>query len=205
MKFTQRIKDIMLGALMATMILGAVPLAVAAVTQTNLSVSYQDIKVYLDGSRLSLTEEPFVYNGTTFLPIRSVAEAVGKEVTWEASTNSVYLGELSGDFVVEDTSSNQDTATLGEQNAVKKAETYLGLMAFSREGLISQLEFEGFTEDEAIYGVDNCDVDWYEQAVKKAETYLSLMAFSKDGLIGQLEFEGFTDDQINYAITEIGY
>ena len=36
--------------------------------------------------------------------------------------------------------------------AAKKAKEYLDMMAFSRRGLIDQLKFEGFTEDEAEYG-----------------------------------------------------
>jgi len=46
-----------------------------------------------------------------------------------------------------------DTATMGEKNAVEKAKSYLRVMAFSREGLIDQLEYEGFTQSQAEYGV----------------------------------------------------
>ena len=42
--------------------------------------------------------------------------------------------------------------SLEQKNAVKKAESYLSFSSFSREGLIDQLEFEGFTHDEAVYG-----------------------------------------------------
>jgi len=43
--------------------------------------------------------------------------------------------------------------TVSESNAREKAESYLSLMAFSRSGLITQLEFEGFTTAQAEYGV----------------------------------------------------
>ena len=36
-----------------------------------------------------------------------------------------------------------------EEQAVLKAEEYLDFMSFSRSGLIDQLEFEGFTYDQA--------------------------------------------------------
>ncbi|MHA7963727.1 stalk domain-containing protein [Paenibacillus sp. CAU 1782] len=36
---------------------------------------------------------PITYNGTTYLPIRSAGEALGVEVGWEASNNTVWLGE----------------------------------------------------------------------------------------------------------------
>jgi len=98
-----------------------------------------------------------------------------------------------------------DTATLGEKNAVEKAKSYLRVMAFSRSGLIDQLEFEGFTHTEAVYGADHVGADWNEQAAKKAESYLRIMAFSRSGLIDQLEFEGFTRSQAEYGVKAVGY
>ena len=77
-------------------------------------------------------------------------------------------------------------------------------MAFSRDGLIKQLEFEGFPNEDAVYGVDHVSVDWNEQAVKKAKSYLDTMAFSRDGLIKQLEFEGFTHEQAVYGVEKNG-
>ena len=91
------------------------------------------------------------------------------------------------------------------KNAVKKAKSYLNFTAFSYTGLIKQLEYEGFTHDEAVYGADNSGADWNEQAYQKALSYLDFMAFSREGLIDQLEYEGFTEEEIEYAITKIGY
>lgn len=72
-------------------------------------------------------------------------------------------------------------------------------MAFSKSGLIEQLEYEGFTKSEAKYAVNNCGANWKEQAVKKAEQYLKNQSFSKSGLIEQLEYEGFTAKQARYG------
>ena len=98
-----------------------------------------------------------------------------------------------------------DTATLGETNAAKKALSYLKYSAFSREGLIDQLEFEGFTRKEAEYGVTQSGADWNEQAAKKAAQYLKYSSFSRSGLIDQLEFEGFTAQQAEYGADAVGY
>ena len=94
------------------------------------------------------------------------------------------------------------TATFGEEQALKKAKSYLRSSAFSYEGLIDQLEYEEFTPEEAKYGVDNCGADWYEQAVKKAESYLRHMSFSYSELVDQLEFEGFTSDQAQHGASQ---
>lgn len=95
--------------------------------------------------------------------------------------------------------------TMGEKNALAKAKDYLSIMPFSYSGLVEQLEFEGYTTSEAIYGADNCGADWNEQAAKKARDYLDIMSFSRQGLIDQLEFEGFTDAQAEYGVTAVGY
>ena len=94
--------------------------------------------------------------------------------------------------------------TVSESNARKKAESYLDMMAFSRSGLITQLEFEGFTNQDATYGVDAVGANWNEQAAKKAAGYLDMMAFSRSGLITQLEFEGFTPAQAEYGVRTTG-
>lgn len=99
----------------------------------------------------------------------------------------------------------QDNSTMGERNALRKAQDYLSFSAFSYTGLIDQLEFEGYTYQEALYGVDNCGADWNEQAAKKAAQYLDFAAFSRQGLIEQLEFEGFTHEQAVYGVTQNGY
>ena len=77
--------------------------------------------------------------------------------------------------------------------------------AFSYLGLIKQLEYEGFSHDEAVHGVDSIEVNWNEQAVLKAQDYLEYSAFSREGLIKQLEYEGFTSSEAEYGAGAVGY
>lgn len=91
-------------------------------------------------------------------------------------------------------------ATVSQTNALSCAQDYLSYTAFSRISLISQLEYEGFSKNDAIYAVDNCGADWNKQAIKMAKTYLNYTAFSEDGLISQLEYEGFTTEQARYGV-----
>ena len=98
-----------------------------------------------------------------------------------------------------------DTETLSQKNAVSKAEDYLVLTAFSKSGLIEQLEFEGYSNADATYAVNKISVDWKEQAVLKGKDYLDFTSFSRSGLIEQLQFEGFSYEEANYAADTIGY
>ena len=77
-------------------------------------------------------------------------------------------------------------------------------MAFSRSGLIKQLEYEKFSFADATYGVDAQNADWNTQASKSAASYLKLMAFSRAGLISQLVYEGFSQSQAEYGVNSVG-
>ena len=95
--------------------------------------------------------------------------------------------------------------TTGQKNALSMAKSYLTYTAFSYSGLVKQLEYEGFSEEEATYGVDNCGADWKEQAAKMAKSYMNYSSFSRKGLIEQLEYEGFTNEQSEYGASTVGY
>lgn len=102
---------------------------------------------------------------------------------------------------------SQDVATSetpSQKNAVRKADSYLSISGFSRDGLIKQLEFDQFSTEDATYAVDSVDADWNEQAAKKAKSYLDISGFSRDGLIDQLKFDGFTSEEAAYGVDAAG-
>lgn len=96
-------------------------------------------------------------------------------------------------------------ATTGERNALERAKEYLDYSAFSYSGLIEQLEYEGYTNQEATYGADNCGADWNVQAEQCAKDYMEYSEFSQSGLIEQLEYEGFTHSQAVHGAESVGY
>ena len=98
-----------------------------------------------------------------------------------------------------------DNRTMGQRNALGKADSYLSFTAFSRQGLIEQLEYEGYSHSDAVYGADHCGANWNQQAAMKAESYLDYSSFSRQGLIEQLEYEGFTHSQAVYGVEAVGY
>ena len=65
----------------------------------NITVQYDNIKLVIDGATITpkdangSTVEPFIYNGTTYLPVRAVGNAIGKQVTWDGRSKTVYLGD----------------------------------------------------------------------------------------------------------------
>lgn len=94
--------------------------------------------------------------------------------------------------------------TVSQQNALRKAESYLGFSAFSRTGLIGQLEYNKFSTEDATWAVDHVTVDWNAQAAKKAKSYLEFTSFSRSGLVDQLVYNGFTPEQDEYGASTTG-
>lgn len=93
--------------------------------------------------------------------------------------------------------------TVSQMQALRQAESYLGFAAFSRTGLIEQLEFEGFSVEDATFAVDALEVDWMVQAEAKALDYLEYSAFSETGLVEQLEFEGFSNAEAVHGVGSV--
>ncbi len=96
------------------------------------------------------------------------------------------------------------TVTTSQKNAVDKAKSYLNFAGFSRDGLVAQLEFDKFSNADAVYGADNAGADWNEQAAKKAKSYMEFSSFSRQGLIDQLVFDKFTTAQATHGANTVG-
>ena len=94
--------------------------------------------------------------------------------------------------------------TVSQQNALRAAGDYLKFTAFSRSGLIHQLEYEKYSTADAAWAVDRVTVDWNAQAAKAAKDYLKFTSFSRSGLVEQLLYEGYTPEQAEYGASTTG-
>lgn len=90
----QRIQGMVAGFLVAVLLMGTVAIA----AQETLTVTRSDMKLMIDGKAFTPTDsngktiQPFVHNGTTYLPLASVARAMGKTVEWDQAANTGYIG-----------------------------------------------------------------------------------------------------------------
>ena len=75
-------------------------LAISAVASTgtvNKDITYRNIQITLDGKALAPKDvngaptEPFIMDGSTYLPVRAVAEALGVDVGWDDGASTVTL------------------------------------------------------------------------------------------------------------------
>ena len=84
----KELKGFICGCIVTTLVSG---ITFAAGQFKTIDVLENDITVMVDGNVL---EKPnFLYNDTTYLPLRAVAEAVGKPVDYDEATNTAFIGE----------------------------------------------------------------------------------------------------------------
>lgn len=76
----------------------------AANYSKNLEIYYRDIRIVADGKEVHPADakgnlvEPFISGGTTYLPVRAVADSLGKAVYWDGPSYTVYLGDMDGEL-----------------------------------------------------------------------------------------------------------
>ena len=84
--------------LMIALLVTAFALPALASTGTKIAeLTYRDLKLMVNGTYVTPTDatglavEPFIIDGTTYLPVRAVGNALGLDVAWTAETNTVFL------------------------------------------------------------------------------------------------------------------
>ena len=121
----------------------------------DINISYRDISVFLDGEKLELmtadgkSAEPFIYEGTTYLPLRAVAEATNAQVEWDADINSIYL--TSEDAPAEEVKeqSSYDVHNISDWTA-REAKNYgytIDSESMAEDGYVLLLEYNGEETD----------------------------------------------------------
>lgn len=94
--FKKNFKGILTGIIIGLLFSNLFVFAENATKQIN--AVYRNIKLVVDGATVEPKDsngnavEPFIFNGTTYLPVRAVGEAFDKEVEWDGDTNTVYIG-----------------------------------------------------------------------------------------------------------------
>ncbi len=99
----------------------------AAPVEKKISVVYDDLKIYVDGVLTQTkdadgkTIEPFISNGVTYLPVAALSRILGKDVSWDGKTKSIYIGKKPDIKAQEVTVSNVDElfAALGSNKHIK--------------------------------------------------------------------------------------
>lgn len=96
MKRIKKTSYFIAGILAIVLLFGGAALALTGTQSAN--ITFRSIRLVIDGREITPEDangnivEPFIYNGTTYLPVRAVGEAFGKDVDWNGDTSTVYIG-----------------------------------------------------------------------------------------------------------------
>lgn len=91
-----KVKGLIIGLTMGSMITGA---TVFASNSAKIEVIYDNLKYMVDGiQKVPSTGQGFIYQGTTYVPLRFAAEATGKEITWDGKNKTIWIGQKEDSF-----------------------------------------------------------------------------------------------------------
>ena len=192
----KKAKEFILGALVGSMAMGGCVTAFGSNGTKTIQAVYKNIKVMIDGKELKTDKEPFTYEGTTYLPVRAVAEAVGKSVKWDSATQTVILGDESEQTqpVVEAPakvvkSETKDTKAEPEEKTESNAAT------------ISKAEFEklktGMSYKEAVEIIGGAGEMLSETGTVGEELHTVMYMWKGEGQLGANANIMFQNDKLN--------
>lgn len=85
------VKGFILGVASALLVTGAT--VAYAANSAKIEVYFENLRYMFDGVEKKPTDaKGFIYDGTTYVPLRFVSEALGKEVNWEDETKTIWVG-----------------------------------------------------------------------------------------------------------------
>ncbi len=64
-----------------------------AATAVNIKAVYSIKKLVVDGVDTGKGSSAFVSNGTTYVPLRTVSDALGHKISWDSSTKTIYINK----------------------------------------------------------------------------------------------------------------
>lgn len=91
----KELKGFFVGTSVTAVLMGGLCFA-SNITDT-VQRTFRDIKITLNGNTVNPTDvtgktvEPFIIDGTTYLPVRAVSNALGANVDWDGETSTVIL------------------------------------------------------------------------------------------------------------------
>lgn len=139
----------------------------------------------------------FVYDGTTYAPLRALAEAYGLEVGYNAELKMATVNKPGENQNADQQSTLCETPTYWQQKALENALDWLNRIPDSPKSVERILRSSDFQDEEISYVLSHPDINWNDIATNHANRYYSELP--RDSVIRLLEISGFTQEQAAYA------
>lgn len=150
----------------------------AANTMKTLQAYYRNITIFRNGTQASFTHEPFIVDGTTYVPVRDMSQLLGKNVTFNPQTYRIDITDVAdASTVALQTKVIQQEITIKNlEDKVKNLEAQLAANQSSKPTNATLSEMEDYLNDE--YGSDS-DVD-FEITLSGSKSKIELGIYVND-------------------------
>mgnify|MGYP000636779159 CR=1 FL=1 len=131
-----KFKGLVVGLCLGSMLAGSAVYA----SGTQIEVYFNNLKYMFDGvEKKPSLGKGFIYEGTTYVPLRFMSETLGKEVKWDEANQTIWVGQQK---IVE-------PAALYKGGRIEKAEfdLFLVIMQFYNPGYTNSLTEPSFREE----------------------------------------------------------
>ena len=175
-------------ALLASVAIGAT--VYAANLTKKIDVLYDDIRIssnnieFMPVDEQGSQVEPFIYEGTTYLPVRAVSEALGKNVSWDSETKTVMVTD-NEDIEYSKIAIRNFFKLFSEKRYDEFSEGVFGMKEASLDGIIyagnKELEnenkfafichFNMTPAEKSVYGSSEREIGFFVEVLKDRDEY----------------------------------
>ena len=173
-----KLKGLLIGLLVGVIFGASLTSAFAASTAIQKTLHYNNIKITVDSKEVKPTDangnyvEPFIIDGTTYLSVRAIANALGLDVAWDGNTNTAKL------------STKAQGATTGNNSTQTNALTHEKAFDIAKEYLINNGYKQVILTDNVSYQYEKYLSNATVAVIYKEKTNTILMRYEPDYVEG---------------------
>lgn len=114
----------------------------AANTMKKLEAYYKNITIFRNGAQANFTHEPFIVDGTTYVPVRDMSELLGKTVAFNPTTYRIDITDTpDANTIAMQTKLVQQEITIKNYEAkIKDLEAQLASKTTASKSTLSEME-----------------------------------------------------------------
>ncbi len=222
----KNMKSLIAGGVVLATLTGMLALpSLATVGQKLLRADYHDMKVTLNGEALKLTDssgnpvEPFTIDGTTYLPLACISQALGVDVAWDGPNNTVVLTteEKTTAPAASASGTSQSAGDIGVEKAKSAALKHAGLAADEVTFIKAKLDYDNGVR---VYDVEFwADSKEYDYEIDAATGSVRSYDFDVEGYTAQssndigvekaksaaLKHAGLSADEVTFVKARLDY
>lgn len=130
-------------------------------TKRTIEAIFGEVKIVVNGKLLN--NETLLYDGTTYVPLRAVSEALGQKVQYDETTKTAYFSNekpvITQKPNISTKPNTEDTSEMADQifELVNKERNIIGLPSLSKNTILSDAANVRAVEIESLFSHDRPD------------------------------------------------